>query len=326
MVPKDTLAFDNQGGSTEVSRTSNATYPAMTSFVGSQTRSLSLGRFLVSSTGFHLILAWIVISFGIPTVPPVSKPLVVSIIGSDNSESSAESGRPDRAETRRPSAPGPVASPAKAMAKPQVSPPTSAAAPPAPAQVMDADDYVAEPKAVGMAAGGADTAGIGAATAFAMGGPSRGPVVLGPDGDGAVGSGPAHRGGGGGGLDTALVAPTMPSVTVGLPYGTGGGGAGWAGNGAGSGGRFAAANYGINPLPKYPLTAREKGYEGTVYLRVLVRVDGRVERLTVDRSSGYEMLDRAAVDAVREWAFFPAKRGGKTVESWVLLPVKFALN
>ncbi|MCZ7625697.1 MAG: energy transducer TonB [Candidatus Methylomirabilis sp.] len=118
----------------------------------------------------------------------------------------------------------------------------------------------------------------------------------------------------------------MPAVTVGLPYGTGGGGAGWAGNGAGSGGRFAAANYGVNPLPKYPLTAREKGYEGTVFLRVLVRVDGRVERLTVDRSSGYEMLDRAAVDAVREWAFFPAKRGGKTVESWVLLPVKFALN
>jgi protein TonB len=55
-------------------------------------------------------------------------------------------------------------------------------------------------------------------------------------------------------------------------------------------------------------------------------VDGRVERLAVDRSSGYEILDRAALDSVKEWAFFPAKQGGKPVESWVLLPVKFALN
>lgn len=85
-------------------------------------------------------------------------------------------------------------------------------------------------------------------------------------------------------------------------------------------------NYGINPLPKYPLLAREKGYEGTVYLRVLVRADGRVERLAIDRSSGYEILDRAAVDSVKEWAFFPAKKSGKSVESWVLLPVRFALN
>ena len=72
--------------------------------------------------------------------------------------------------------------------------------------------------------------------------------------------------------------------------------------------------------------AREKGYEGTVYLRVLVRVNGRVGQLAIDRSSGHEILDRAAVDSVKGWAFLPAKKGGKPVESWVLLPVKFALN
>jgi protein TonB len=72
--------------------------------------------------------------------------------------------------------------------------------------------------------------------------------------------------------------------------------------------------------------AREKGYEGTVYLRVLVRADGRVGQLTIDRSSGYEILDREAVNSVKGWAFLPAKKGGKPVESWVLLPVKFALN
>jgi protein TonB len=59
---------------------------------------------------------------------------------------------------------------------------------------------------------------------------------------------------------------------------------------------------------------------------VFVRVDGRVGQLAVDRTSGYEILDRAAVDSVKGWAFFPAKKSGRLVESWVLLPVKFALN
>ncbi len=100
---------------------------------------------------------------------------------------------------------------------------------------------------------------------------------------------------------------------------------GGGGGGAG-GGKFARPDYGTNPLPKYPPLAREKGYEGTVYLRVLVQADGRVGNLSIDRSSGHEVLDRAAVDSVKEWTFLPAQKGGKRVESWVLLPVKFKLD
>jgi protein TonB len=51
-----------------------------------------------------------------------------------------------------------------------------------------------------------------------------------------------------------------------------------------------------------------------------------VGKLVIDRSSGHEILDQAAVDSVREWMFLPARKGGKPVESWVLLPVKFMLD
>ncbi len=323
MAPKNIFALGRQRNYTEVGRVPDVAHPTMTLLVGSQAGPHPLGRFLLSSTGFHLILAWVVISFGLPKVPSVPKPLVVTIIGRESAESSASSGRLDRTRMKQPAA-SPVNS--KAMAQPRVSPPSPAHVSSSPVRTAEAvdstalDERIAEPKTVGVPAGGSHATGA----AFAAGGLPSGPVLLGSDGDGEVISGPTGRGGAGR-LDAALAAPSIPSVTIGSARGAGGGGAGWSGNG-GTGGRSSAPNYGINPLPKYPLLAREKGYEGTVYLRVLVRADGRVERLTVDRSSGYEVLDRAAVDSVREWAFFPAKKGGRSVQSWVLLPVKFALN
>lgn len=48
----------------------------------------------------------------------------------------------------------------------------------------------------------------------------------------------------------------------------------------------------------YPEAARGRIY-GTLVLTVAIRADGTVERIEVDRSSGHEVLDRAAVDIVR---------------------------
>jgi len=338
MAPKDSFALGRQGGRTEVDRAPDAIHPVMTFLVGSQARPLSLGRFLLSSTGFHLILAWVIISFGLLTAPSAPRPLVVTLIGSENSESSAPSGHPDRTRTRQAAAPGQVAPPAnsKAIAQPRIASPPPIPPPrrgegkgegdrPLSAPEVPAATEAMAPRAVGVPAGGSRTVDIGTPGSSAAVSLSSGPVLLGPDGDGEAFSGSASRGGAGR-LDAALVAPLTPSVTVGSPQGGGaGGGSGRAGSGT-AGGGYAAPNYGINPLPKYPPLAREKGYEGTVYLRVLVRADGRVGQLTIDRSSGYEILDREAVDSVKGWAFLPAKKGGKPVESWVLLPVKFALN
>ena len=43
-------------------------------------------------------------------------------------------------------------------------------------------------------------------------------------------------------------------------------------------------------------------------------------------SSGYERLDRAAVEAVRHWRFAPARRGTETIAAWALVPILFQLD
>ncbi|MGZ8237384.1 MAG: energy transducer TonB [Methylobacter sp.] len=86
------------------------------------------------------------------------------------------------------------------------------------------------------------------------------------------------------------------------------------------------ANYGSNPKPKYPGIATSRGWEGTVRLLVKVSAAGDSEEVTVQRSSGYDVLDEAAVEAVEKWKFIPAKRGETPVSSSVVVPINFVLN
>lgn len=86
------------------------------------------------------------------------------------------------------------------------------------------------------------------------------------------------------------------------------------------------ANYGSNPKPKYPGIATSRGWEGTVRLLVRVSIEGYSEEVTVQRSSGYDVLDEAAIEAVEKWKFIPAKRGDAPVSSSVVVPINFVLN
>ncbi len=86
------------------------------------------------------------------------------------------------------------------------------------------------------------------------------------------------------------------------------------------------AAYLRNPPPRYPLAARRSGDEGTVMLRVLVTTEGTAARVELDRSSGSASLDGAALEAVRNWRFVPARRGTQNVEDWVRVPVVFRLE
>jgi protein TonB len=90
--------------------------------------------------------------------------------------------------------------------------------------------------------------------------------------------------------------------------------------------REAMPLYRINPAPKYPGIARRRGYKGTVVLDVLVDRKGRVGDLRVSTSSGYKILDRAALTSVKGWVFEPGMRGDQKVEMWVRVPVRFQLN
>jgi len=68
------------------------------------------------------------------------------------------------------------------------------------------------------------------------------------------------------------------------------------------------------------------GWEGTVVLRVIVSADGIVAEVAVHRSSGYPLLDQAAVMAARSKRFVPAKDGGFTTSSVAEMPVRFVLT
>ncbi len=78
--------------------------------------------------------------------------------------------------------------------------------------------------------------------------------------------------------------------------------------------------------PVYPQIARVRGYEGRVLLRVSVSYKGRVLGVELIESSGFKVLDKAAVRAVRKWKFKPALKDGKTVPSVVEIPVTFKLD
>lgn len=59
--------------------------------------------------------------------------------------------------------------------------------------------------------------------------------------------------------------------------------------------------------PAYPEQARLQGWEGKVTVRVEVLTDGIPGDITVKKSSGYPLLDDAAILAIKSWQFIPAK-------------------
>jgi protein TonB len=78
--------------------------------------------------------------------------------------------------------------------------------------------------------------------------------------------------------------------------------------------------------PRFPPRALELHQQGTVVVRALVAPDGSSGEILVWRSSGYALLDAAALRAVRDWAFEPASVGGRRIASWVEVPVRFAIR
>lgn len=89
--------------------------------------------------------------------------------------------------------------------------------------------------------------------------------------------------------------------------------------------RFDAA-YLENPHPKYPPLSRRLGEEGKVLLKVHVSPDGQAATVDIEKSSNFVRLDEAARLAVSRWRFVPAKRGEKSVEASVIVPIVFRLD
>jgi protein TonB len=90
--------------------------------------------------------------------------------------------------------------------------------------------------------------------------------------------------------------------------------------------KIARPLYKQNTSPPYPQKARRLGYEGIVMLKVLIDENGRVDNLAVLKSSGYDILDRSALFAVKNWLFEPGTEGGIKKKMWVKIPIRFQLE
>jgi len=81
-----------------------------------------------------------------------------------------------------------------------------------------------------------------------------------------------------------------------------------------------------NPAPRYPTLSRRFGEEGRVLLDVYILPDGTVGEIRLNTSSGFKRLDEAALTAVRNWRFVPARRGESPIPFWYVQPVTFSLD
>ena len=75
--------------------------------------------------------------------------------------------------------------------------------------------------------------------------------------------------------------------------------------------------------PKYPRVSRKRGERGQVLVRVFINRDGSSERVEIEQSSGFNRLDKAAMDSARKCRFIPAKRNGKPVKTLATIPYTF---
>jgi periplasmic protein TonB len=81
-----------------------------------------------------------------------------------------------------------------------------------------------------------------------------------------------------------------------------------------------------NPAPVYPVLSRRAREQGVVILEILVLADGSVGEIGITKSSGYTKLDRAAIEAVRQWRFVAARRGNQAIDFRYELPIEFSLK
>lgn len=62
----------------------------------------------------------------------------------------------------------------------------------------------------------------------------------------------------------------------------------------------------INKSKKYPASAKKRMMEGIVHISFIVGSNGRLSSITLLKTSGYDILDKAAIDTIRNSSPFPA--------------------
>jgi len=78
--------------------------------------------------------------------------------------------------------------------------------------------------------------------------------------------------------------------------------------------------------PDYPSMSRRHGETGTAVIRLTVGLSGKIENVTLQKSSGSSRLDDAALEAVRGSACSPYKENGEAIRATATVPFVFSLN
>jgi protein TonB len=78
--------------------------------------------------------------------------------------------------------------------------------------------------------------------------------------------------------------------------------------------------------PSYPSASVRNEEEGTVQLKFLIGVDGKVIETKVEKTSGFSRLDEAAIRALSKCDFKPGTVNGKPEQSWARVDYKWKLE
>ena len=77
---------------------------------------------------------------------------------------------------------------------------------------------------------------------------------------------------------------------------------------------------------RYPFAARVSRMEGKVVLRAVIREDGHLSAVSVKRSSGYDILDRDAMELIRNVCPLPMEQGLGRPQVVMHIPITYSLR
>ncbi len=74
----------------------------------------------------------------------------------------------------------------------------------------------------------------------------------------------------------------------------------------------------------YPPLLRDSGIGGETLVWFFIDENGRVQKTQINKSSGYDALDQAALTVAEQMQFSPALNRDKKVPVWVAIPIVFS--
>ena len=86
------------------------------------------------------------------------------------------------------------------------------------------------------------------------------------------------------------------------------------------------AEYLNNPKPPYPPMSKRLSEQGNVMVRIYIDADGLPQKAELQKTSGFERLDQAALAVVMKWRYVPGKRNGVPEAMWMGTTIKFILE